>query len=94
MLQAGSKRRRTKKQIEAEKQAEVLKRQQTEAKVTNYNAMQMKVSMLEQEREKANAAADLVQQFIDAGFAKQGSDGHFTIPGASETKKFKPFGGK
>ena len=94
MLQASSKRRRTKKQIEAEKQAEVLKRQQTEAKVTNYNAMQMKVSMLEQEREKANAAADLVQQFIDAGFVKQGSDGNFTIPGASVTKKFKPFGGK
>ena len=54
----------------------------------------MKVSMLEQEREKANAAADLVQQFIDAGFVKQGNDGNFTIPGASVTKKFKPFGGK
>ena len=44
--------------------------------------------------EIANAAADLVQQFIDAGFVKQGSDGNFTIPGASVTKKFKPFGGK
>ena len=43
MLQAGSKRRRTKKQIEEEKKAEILKRQQTEAKITNYNAMQMKV---------------------------------------------------
>ena len=54
----------------------------------------MKVSMLEQEREKGNAAADLIQQFVDAGFVKQGSDGNFTIPGASVTKKFKPFGGK
>ena len=43
MLQAGTKRRRTKKQIEEEKKAEILKRQQTEAKITNYNAMQMKV---------------------------------------------------
>ena len=43
MLQAGSKRRRTKKQIEEEKKAEILKRQQTEAKISNYNAMQMKV---------------------------------------------------
>ena len=94
MLQAGSKRRRTKKQIEEEKKAEILKRQQTEAKITNYNAMQMKVQMLEADREKGNAAADLVQQFIDAGFVKQGGDGCFTIPGASVTKKFKPFGGK
>ena len=56
--------------------------------------MQMKVQMLEADRQKGQAAADLVEQFLDAGFVKQGSDGSFSIPGASVSKKFKPFGGK
>ena len=47
MLQAGSKRRRTKKQIEEEKQEEFLKKQQTEAKLANYEALQAKVAMME-----------------------------------------------
>ena len=43
----------------------------------------MKVSMMESEREKGNAAADLISQFMDAGFVKQGNDGSFTVPGAN-----------
>ena len=56
--------------------------------------MQAKISMLEADRQKGHAAADLIEQFLDAGFVKQGSDGSFSIPGASVSKKFKPFGGK
>ena len=94
LLQSGSKRRRTKKQIEAEKQAQLLKEQQQQARLANYDAMQAKMQMLEADRQKGQAAADLVEQFLDAGFVKQGSDGSFSIPGASVSKKFKPFGGK
>ena len=47
MLQAGSKRRRTKQQIEDEKQAELLKKQEDAAKVAQYDALQMKVQMME-----------------------------------------------
>ena len=48
--------------------------------------------MLESEREKGNAAADLISQFMDAGFVKQGNDGSFSVPGANVNKKFKPNG--
>ena len=50
--------------------------------------------MLESDREKGNAAADLISQFLDAGFVKQGGDGSFSIPGASVSKRFKPYQGK
>ena len=70
LLQAGSKRRRTKKQIEEDKKAQLLKEQQSAAKIAQYDALKMKVSMLESEREKGNAAADLISQFMDAGFVK------------------------
>ena len=56
--------------------------------------MKLKVSMLEAERDKANAASDLISQFMDAGYVKQGNDGSFSIPGANVNKRFKPFGGK
>ena len=47
LLQSGSKRRRTKQQIEDEKQAKLLKQQEDAAKVAQYDALQMKVQMME-----------------------------------------------
>ena len=91
LLQSGSKRRRTKKQIEEEKKAKLLKEQQSAAKIAQYDALKIKVSMMEAERDKGNAAADLISQFLDAGFVKQGNDGSFNVPGANMNKKFKPF---
>ena len=91
MLQAGSKRRRTKKQIEEEKQEEILKRQQIEAKVANFDALQAKVAMLEENQRQGQAAADLVKQFLDAGVVEQDEDGGFAIAGDGNNRRFKPF---
>ena len=91
MLQAGSKRRRTKKQIEEDRQEEILKRQQTEAKMANYDALQAKVAMLEENQRHGQAAADLVKQFLDAGVVQQDDDGGFAVAGDGNNRKFKPF---
>ncbi len=50
LLQTGSKRRRTKKQIEKDKEAAFLEQQQIQAKVSQYDAMQTKVRMMEADR--------------------------------------------
>lgn len=50
--------------------------------------------MMEADREKGLIAADLVQQFLDAGYVKQSNDGAFTVPGVSKERKFEPFQGK
>ena len=70
MLQAGSKRRRTKAQIQEEKEAAFIKEQQVAAKLASYDALQQKVSMMEEQRANGNAAASLVQQFVEAGFVQ------------------------
>ena len=68
LLQSGSKRRRTKQEIEEEKEASFLKEQQVAAKLANYEAMKVKVQMMEDQKTTGDAAASLVQQFLDAGY--------------------------
>ena len=46
-MKSGSKRRRTKQQIEDEKLAEIEKKQKIEAKLATYDVLQQKVHMME-----------------------------------------------
>ena len=48
--------------------------------------------MMEEQRANGNAAASLVQQFVEAGFVQQDEDGSFIVPGDDEQRRFKPFG--
>ena len=47
MLQAGSKRRRTKKEIENQKETQLLKEQHIAAKLAQYDALKEKVRIME-----------------------------------------------
>ena len=92
LLQTGSKRRRTKQQIEDEKQAQQLKAQQDAAKVAQYDNLQLKVQMMEQNQSNNEAAKSLLNQFINAGIVEQSEDGTFSIADESGMKRdFKPF---
>ena len=61
LLQVGSKRRRTKQQIKDEKEAEKLKEQKIAAKLANYDVLQTKVKMMENDKENGDAAANLMK---------------------------------
>ena len=91
LLKAGNKRRRTRQQIQDEKEAEVREEQRTKAKLMEYNTLQAKVKIMESEKSHGDAALDLLKQFVSTGFVTQDEDGNFTLPGVSGERKFKPF---
>lgn len=47
--------------------------------------------MMQEEKQRGDAAADLLGQFLDAGYVQQEKDGVFIVPGVSQARKFKPF---
>ena len=92
MLKSESKRKRTKKQIADELEAEEKAKQQSKAKLSQYDVLQAKVKMMEDKKGEGEAALNLLSQFVATGFVTQDEDGNFSMPGVSGERKFKPFG--
>ena len=92
MLKSESKRKRTKKQIADELEAEEKAKQQSKAKLSQYDVLQAKVKMIEDKKGEGEAALNLLSQFVATGFVTQDEDGNFSMPGVSGERKFKPFG--
>ena len=92
LLKSESKRKRTKKQIADELEAEEKAKQQSKAKLSQYDVLQAKVKMMEDKKGEGEAALILLSQFVATGFVTQDEDGNFSMPGVSGERKFKPFG--
>ena len=92
MLKSESKRKRTKKQIADELEAEEKAKQQSKAKLSQYDVLQAKVKMMEDKKGEGEAALNLLSQFVATGFVTQDEDGNFSMTGVSGERKFKPFG--
>ena len=92
LLKSESKRKRTKKQIADELEAEEKAKQQSKAKLSQYDVLQAKVKMMEDKKGEGEAALNLLSQFVATGFLTQDEDGNFSMPGVSGERKFKPFG--
>ena len=60
MLQVGSKRRRTKKQIELDKQAKLHEEQQLQQRLDEYDLLKQKCLEMEQEKKQGEMAASLL----------------------------------
>ena len=60
MLQLGSKRSRTKKQIELDKQAKLHEEQLLQQKLDEYDLLQLKCQEMEQEKKQGEMAASLL----------------------------------
>ena len=71
MLKKTNKRRRTKAQIEEEKQEEVLKRQRLASDMAELTTLRLKVQQAEREARTNESAGNIMQQMINAGIAKQ-----------------------
>ena len=79
MLKVGSKRRRTKRQIKAEKEQkerELAKQAHRLAEVDRFEAC---VQELENQLQTAKMASDLMSQFMNAGIIKQTDEDKFVV---------------
>ena len=92
LLKSESKRKRTKKQIADELEAEEKAKQQSKAKLSQYDVLQAKVKMMEDKKGEGEAALNLLSQFVATGFVTQDEDGNFSMPGVSGERKIKQFG--
>ena len=62
--------------------------------MAEFERIQQKYELIEQEKQNGDLAASVLQQFIDAGYVKQDKDGGSTVPGVSKERKFMPFDGQ
>ena len=88
MLKAGSKRRRTKAQIQYEREAEAVKKQNIQDKLDTIPLYAERVSVLERENEESKAATNLLQQFIEAGLVHQTDENKFVVHGSHGDREF------
>jgi len=71
MLKKSNKRRRTKAQLEEEKQEEVLKRQRLAADMAELATLRLRVEKAERDAQTNVSAGNIMSQMISAGIAKQ-----------------------
>ena len=74
MLKVGRARRRTVKQIQAEKEAAANKERLINEKLAMFDRMEERVRQLEQQDNDKNAAQNLMRQLIHAGIVEQDTD--------------------
>lgn len=91
LLQTGSKRRRTKAQIEAEKEEAMVKEQSTQAKLAQYHILQEKVRIMEEDRAHGQMASSLMTQFIDSGAIQTDGQGNYKVQNLDEEQTFRAF---
>ena len=68
-----------------------MKEQQIAAKLENYEVLQQKVQMMEQEAQSGKLATSLLSQLIHAGLIEQTAEDQFTVHGSQGDQQFKPF---
>jgi hypothetical protein len=91
MLKVGSKRRRTKAQIMAEKEEEEKQNAEQVIKLASVNQLEDRINQLENQVQNGKAASSLMSQFINAGLVQQTSDDSFIIHGSHGDRDFKAF---
>ena len=91
MLKISSKRRRTLKEIQAEKLAKEQETAQTAAKLAQFDQLQEQMEMLQREAETGKMANNLMGQFLDAGVIKQMAEDEFVVNSSPNESKFKAF---
>jgi len=88
MLKVGSKRRRTKAEIEDEKEEEALKQQKLEADLQELANLRSRIQEAEEQANTNKAAAELMSQMINAGHVQQDAQDQVVINAAAGIQRF------
>ena len=81
MMKVESKRRRGKKQIEEDKQAEIAKEVEAQNYIVELARLKEKVRRLESSSKKGKQASSIVHQMIASGFVQQDADDSIILNG-------------
>lgn len=76
LLKINSKRRRTKGEIQQEKEEQILKEEAIQQKLDAYEAMQQRLTVLETQANNNAAATNILNAMIDRGEAVQDDQGN------------------
>ena len=90
MLKVSSKRRRTLKQIKADKEAASKREAETQEKLAQFDQLMARVQQMEEQQVRAKAAESLLNQFGNADLIRQDEDGSFYVANDGSGSKFKP----
>ena len=88
MMVVGSKRRRTKRQIEEDKEEEIRKEEDTRQALAELASMRARMQELEQQAVNGKAAASLINQMINAGHIQQDSETTIVLNGPEGQHRF------
>ena len=88
MLKAGSKRRRTKREIEEDKQEELDKENEYRSKVARLEMIELQLQASEEQVRVNRQAADLVSDMINAGVIQQESENTFVLANNNQEQRF------
>ena len=88
MLKVGSKRRRTKAQVKADKEAAAHKDEQDASTLAELAQLRARVQGLENEANQGKAASSLLSQMISAGHVEQDSEQTIIVHAKSGAHRF------
>ena len=88
MLKVGSKRRRTKREIEEEKEDEAVKQQKLESDMRELANLRGRVQQAEQQADSNKAAAELMSQMIQAGHLHQDANDQVVLNAEEGLQRF------
>ena len=88
MLKVGSKRRRTKAQVKADKEAAERKDEQDASTLAELAQLRARVQGLENEANQGKAASSLLSQMISAGHVEQDSEQTIIVHAKSGAHRF------
>ena len=88
MLKMSSKRRRTRAQIQADKEAAAKREADEDAKDEEIHALQQQLMQLQEDHKTGAVAADLMNQFINDGSVEMVGEDSFVIRGVHGDKQF------
>ena len=88
MLKVGSKRRRTKREIEEEKEDEASKQQKLESDMRELASLRGRVQQAEQQADSNKAAAELMSQMIQAGHLHQDANDQVVLNAEEGLQRF------
>ena len=88
-MKVGSKRRRTKAQIQADEQ-EVLKNEmETQQKFEELEMLRQRIGQLEQQADTGKAASNILSKMIASGVAAQDEDSNVIVNAVGGNQKFE-----